>query len=81
MHVEGANFYIEQDIYTFPRYEYRIKFKKLQKHVRKVDIFNIIERGKIVLVEGGMGAGKSKLIRRFIDHYGKPDVYIKTCRV
>jgi hypothetical protein len=76
--VEGSSFYIEQDIYTFPRQEYRSKPKRLQRNTRKVDIFSVVEKQKLVLVEGGMGAGKSKLVRRLINHYTKPEIYLTT---
>lgn len=75
--IEGDRFYIEQDIYTFPRLEYRTKLKRLQRHQRKVDIFSVIGKQKLVLVEGGVGAGKSKLVRRLIDHYTNPETYIE----
>ncbi|HLA28059.1 MAG TPA: hypothetical protein VJZ49_09215 [Syntrophales bacterium] len=34
-----------------------------------MDILEEIEKEKILLIEGGMGSGKSKLIRRLIDEY------------
>lgn len=69
------NFYIEQDIYDFPRYNYRNKLNKLQKKATKVNIHDVINTNRFVLVEGGMGAGKSKLLRRLVDHHTRPDVY------
>jgi hypothetical protein len=71
-------FYIEQDIYTVPRQEYRLKLKRLQKHTQRVDIFNVISKQKLIIIEAGVGGGKSKLLRRLIDHYTQPETYADT---
>ncbi|MDD2229640.1 MAG: NACHT domain-containing protein [Candidatus Cloacimonetes bacterium] len=73
--VASNHFYIEQDIYDFPRFDYRIKLKKLQKKATKVDIHDVIKSNKFVLIEGGMGAGKSKLLRKLVDYHTRPDIY------
>lgn len=69
-------FYIEQDLYDFPRLEYRIRAHKMQQPASRVEIVNEIQNNNILLVEGGMGAGKSKLIRKIVEHYSDPNVYI-----
>lgn len=71
-------FYIEQDIYDFPRHDYRIKMRKLQQKASKVEITDVIDNNDMILIEGGMGAGKSKLIRKIIEHYTDPTIYIDT---
>jgi len=69
-------FYIEQDLYDYPRLEYRIRAQKKQQPASRVEIVDEIQDNNILLVEGGMGAGKSKLIRKIVDHYSDPNVYI-----
>lgn len=75
---DGHPLYIEQDIYTLPPQEYKNKPTRLQKHSKKIDIISVIEKQKLILIESGMGGGKSKLIRKLIDHYTKPETYIST---
>lgn len=75
VHVEDERFYIEQDIYTYPREEYRLKLQRLKKPAQKVNIFEVIEKGKVILVEGQMGAGKSKLLRQIILHFSELNVF------
>lgn len=77
--VGEKSFYIEQDIFTFPRYEYRLKLKRLQKHSRRVNIFDVIDQEKMILIEGGMGAGKSKLVRRLITTLKQMFISRKCC--
>lgn len=77
VHVGDERFYIEQDIYTYPREEYRLKLKRLKKPARKVNIFEVIEKSKIILVEGPMGAGKSKLLRQIVIHFSEPNIFSK----
>jgi hypothetical protein len=67
--------YVEQDVYTFPREEYRLKLKRLKKPAKKVNIFEVIEKEKITLLEGQMGAGKSKLLRQIVIHFSDPNNY------
>ena len=69
-------FYIEQDIYEYPRLEYRKRLIKKQKRPAKVNILEIIEKKDIILVEGGAGSGKSKLLRYLVNYYTLPDTYI-----
>jgi hypothetical protein len=71
------DFYIEQDIYEFPRSDYQRKIRHLKHLPRKVDIYNVIEKQDFVLIEGGMGSGKSKLIRKLINYYATPEVFIE----
>ncbi|TEU16182.1 MAG: NACHT domain-containing protein, partial [Anaerolineales bacterium] len=70
--------YIKQDIYEFPRLEYRIKMRKKRVKPRKVSIEDILGQQKLVLIEGGMGSGKSKLIRRIVERSTRPEVFIQT---
>jgi hypothetical protein len=75
LNVDDRSFYVQQDIYYNPPEN---EYKKQKSHhslYHKVDIFEEIEKGKILLVEGGMGSGKSKLIRKLIDEYSNPDIF------
>ena len=58
--------YIDQDIYQIPQYA----FSKQEKKTRiRVNIYDEIKGRKIILIEGGMGSGKSKLLRNLVNHY------------
>lgn len=67
--------YIEQDVYRVPRYGFS---KKDYKSKVRVDIFEEIQTQKAILIEGGMGAGKSKLLRRIITHYTEYEIFNET---
>ena len=75
--IAEKGFYVEQDIYEAKKANYKAMAHK-QKPAQKVDIHKEIERHKVVLVEGGMGLGKSKLIRRLVEHYTTPQTYIES---
>jgi len=72
------NFYIDQDLYEYPRLEYRRRLLKKQKHSPKVNIVGMIEKRNFILIEGGAGSGKSKLLRFLINHYTLPETYVST---
>ncbi len=73
----GGNgaFYIEQDIYSFPRDEYRMKLRRLSKPARRVDILDVVQKEKITLIEGGMGSGKSKALRHITSHFANGEIF------
>lgn len=71
-------FYIEQDIYNYPRREYRISMRKSQRKASRVEIVQEIEKNKIILIEGGMGAGKSKLMRNLTEYYADSNIYLRS---
>jgi hypothetical protein len=68
-------FYIEQDIYEFPREHYRKNNLRKKKAPKRATFKELVNSSKLTLVEGGMGGGKSKLLRKIVDHYSNPDVY------
>lgn len=68
-------FYVEPDIYEYENLDYSTPRKVKRKKELKVDILNIIEEKSLILIEGRMGAGKSKLVRHLIDYYAQPDVF------
>src|SRR3712207_6962957 len=57
-------FYIEQDIYTFPKLEYRLKLKRLQKNARKINIYEEIKKHRVCFVEGRSEEHTSELQSR-----------------
>jgi len=75
--IADKSFYIEQDIYEFPREEYRIKIKKKLKTADKINIIQEIESNQIILVEGGMGSGKSKLLRHLVGYFTDVEIYLR----
>lgn len=73
--VGNNGFYIEQDLYEFPRYESRKILKIKNKKPGKVNLFDEIKKRNFILVEGGVGSGKSKLLRHLISYFTMPDVF------
>ncbi len=70
--------YIEHDICEVPPSQY-IRGKKLPKtKPTKIDIHDAIKHHKFILIEGHMGCGKSKLIRRLLGYYCDPETYDNT---
>ncbi|MDR3548208.1 MAG: NACHT domain-containing protein [Candidatus Pacebacteria bacterium] len=67
--------YIEQDIVRAAQDSYEKNRKKNKPRLR-VDIFDLITRDNFILIEGEMGAGKSKLTRRLVEHFTTPQVYL-----
>lgn len=76
--IGNTDLYIEQDIYERVDLNYReLRTRKVGRN-KKVNIHREIENEKLILIEGGMGSGKSKLLRQLILHYTKPDVFKQT---
>lgn len=72
------NLYVEQDIYEILDIDYqRGRNARVQKR-RLVNIYREIQQEKFLLIEGGMGAGKSKLLRQIVNHYTDPEIYKTT---
>lgn len=67
--------YIEQDIVRAKQDSYEISRKK-NKPRHRVDIYELISHDNYILIEGEMGAGKSKLTRRLVGHFTTPQVYL-----
>lgn len=65
--IKDQDIYIEPDIYESKALEYinKSKFKRREK----INIFEKIGSEKIIIIEGGVGYGKSKLLRKIIDKY------------
>lgn len=60
-----SNLYIEQDLYSFPPIRYRLKALP-HTAPKKVKIEELFDQSELVLIEGGMGSGKSKLLRHIV---------------
>ena len=67
-------FYVKQDLYRVPDPEYRWKrSKRPPKRLELDDIGGV----RHTYIEGGMGSGKSKLIRRLVVDGAAPETYEK----
>lgn len=75
--IADPNFYIEQEIYMVSGSRYHEEQIGLHRRVRKVDIFREIEKQKLLLIEGSMGYGKSRLLRWITHYYTQPTVYLE----
>lgn len=71
----NESFYIEQELYPYI-WDYKSNSVKLGKK-SKDTIFDIIEKNKIIFIEGGAGFGKSKLLRYTTQYYCRPLNYKK----
>jgi hypothetical protein len=67
-----ARLYIDQDVYEAQEFTGKLPTKH-----RRIDIFETLSRHDVLLIEGGMGSGKSKLLRRLVDFYATPQQFLK----
>ena len=72
----ARDIYIEQELVRGDDEKYELE-KSQQRPRPHVDIHNLIRHQNTILIEGDMGAGKSKLIRRLINHYTSPEIYLE----
>ncbi len=72
--VNNRSIYIEQDIIKNNRDKYARVKNKLPNYDR-VDIYHEIENFQMIIIEGEMGSGKSKLFRKIFEHYCNITVY------
>ena len=77
LQVSDKAFYIKQDLYHLPDIEYLYK-KKGRLPPEKVDADHVTESHRCILIEGGVGSGKSKLLRRLIATATTPESFSKT---
>jgi hypothetical protein len=70
---QNERFYIDQDLFETEEFD-----RKKRKPPRKVDIHEQINRHSVLLIEGGMGSGKSKLLRSLVDFYSTPQQFLKS---
>ena len=69
--------YVKQDLYHLPDIEYRYKVKG-HRPPEKVDVDHVTESHRCILIEGGVGSGKSKLLRRLIAEATTTEEFSKT---
>lgn len=69
-------FYIDQDIEIFKDLGSSNYLKPKKR--KKINIFDEVIKNKISIIEGGVGFGKSKLLRHIALHYAKEEVYAST---
>jgi hypothetical protein len=76
--VANKNLYVEQDIYERTELSFGSRNRKPHAAPRKLRIEDIVRDNRVSLVEGTMGSGKSKLIRRIVEMYSNPAVFNET---
>ena len=72
--INNRSLYIEQDIVKNNREKYT-RIKNKLPNYDKVNIYNEIESSQMIIIEGGMGSGKSKLLRKIFEHYCNVTTY------
>ena len=73
LQVKDKNLYVEQDVFPVVEKKYKRKYKE----TKPVTVRHVVENHKIILMEGEMGSGKSKLLRNAISYYSNPLTYLK----
>lgn len=74
LQLSDETFYVKQDLFHIPDVEYR--YKPTHYHPpKKVKVDRITETHRCILIEGGVGSGKSKLLRRLIFDAVVPEVF------
>lgn len=71
-----SEIYIEQDIVKVVNEGYDYKDKKKKKLFERINLYKEIENKNFLIIEGQMGAGKSKLLRHLTIHYSDPNIHI-----
>lgn len=74
---DEQDFYIPLDIVRVEKNIYEKKLR-LKEKVRFTSLDKEIENNKVMLVEGGMGSGKSKIVREAVKSLSTPESYAKT---
>ena len=78
LQISDEAFYVKQDLYHLPDIDYRRYKRKYRHQPKKIDVDHVTESHRCILIEGGVGAGKSKLLRRIIAEATVPEVFSKT---
>jgi hypothetical protein len=74
LQIGDKDFYVEQDVYEVldSKSSSENRFKSKPK---KVNFIEQIKNNKISFIEGSMGTGKSRLLRKLISHFTSPEVF------
>ena len=75
LQISDQAFYVHQDLYHLRDTEYRYRGKHKPE---RVDVDRISELHRCILIEGDVGSGKSKLLRRLIFEATVPEVFSNT---
>ena len=75
--ISDEAFYVTQDLYRVRDIEYRYKAQN-RLRPEKIVIDRLAESYRRILVEGGVGSGKSKLLRRLIAQATVPERFSET---
>lgn len=67
--MKGQTLYIHQDVVRVEIDPYGTEKRKKSNRPRRVDIYDEISKHRFLLIEAGMGGGKSKLLRQLTQHY------------
>jgi hypothetical protein len=73
--IEDKGFYVDQEVIRSNK-SYS-KQKNISRKREEVNIINEILFSNISFIEGSMGSGKSKLIRKIIEKFSSPEFYIQ----
>ncbi|MYJ94963.1 MAG: hypothetical protein F4053_05030, partial [Proteobacteria bacterium] len=77
LQISDKAFYIKQDLFHLPDLEYRYQTKG-HRPPEKVDVDHVTAEHRCILIEGSVGSGKSKLLRRLIAGATTPDAFSET---
>ena len=77
LQISDEVFYIKQDLYRVRDTEYRYNAPNRPKP-EKVDVDHIADTHRCILIEGGVGSGKSKLLRRLLTQATIPECFSET---
>ena len=77
LQISDKAFYVKQDLYHLPDIEYRYR-RKGHRPPEKVDVDHVTDPHRCILIEGSVGSGKSKLLRRLIAGATTPEAFSET---
>ena len=67
--------YIQQDIVRHDESFYNSKNRHIKNRREVVNLEEEIIENRFIFIEGNVGSGKSKLLRRMVDHFSSTEVY------
>lgn len=72
----AREFYVDQDLEEIRSRDYRSqRTGRRKKRDRVLTPTQVLEQGSLIWIEGGMGAGKSKLLRALAMKYASPQIF------
>lgn len=73
--VPSPEIYLEPDLVAARESNYRTTDRRKKQRDRRVSPIELVSRERLVIVEGGMGAGKSRMIRRLVSHFTEHETF------